>query len=144
VDCDRDKLQQYLDFELAAGETRELERHLAGCRECRRELARLRLLWLELEGPETVEVPPALPYLRQQALAEFRRTQEPPAQSGMTLRESLELAWEPAFLWASFLPGISLRSQPDHRDKPPSEKVSVWSVGRRLWRFTQRGRKPRR
>ncbi|NPV93110.1 MAG: zf-HC2 domain-containing protein [Firmicutes bacterium] len=144
--CDRDRLQQYLDFELDAEGTRELERHLGGCRACRQELARLRLLWLELEEPESVEVPSALPYLRQQAVAEFVRAQEQPVQPGMTFRESMELVWVPAFRWASFMPGIGLHPRTDRRASTgtASEGISVWSVGRRIWQLTRRGRKDKK
>jgi anti-sigma-K factor RskA len=57
----RDELAPYLLGALEPGEAAELERHVAGCEECERELSRLRPAVRVLpETVERVEAPPAL------------------------------------------------------------------------------------
>ena len=60
-DAIRDELASYLLGALDPGELADLERHLAGCEDCRLELERLRPAALALpETVERVEPPPAL------------------------------------------------------------------------------------
>lgn len=138
--CDMEKLYLFLDDELEAKDRKEVERHLGSCLTCRREMARLRLLWLEMEGQEAVTPPVELSYLRQQAVADFMRNRERPAGEGFSLRESLQLAWQPSVLWTSYMPGAGLLSRPDRPAEaaPTSGGLSVWSIGRTLWRLSQR------
>lgn len=75
-----DELAAYLLGALEPGEAAELERHLAGCEECRTELEWLRPAILALpESVERVEPPPAL---RARVLAEARSDVEPVAAAG--------------------------------------------------------------
>jgi anti-sigma factor RsiW len=46
----KETLQAYLDGELAPGRRQEVERHLADCADCRRELTALRELWRQVDG----------------------------------------------------------------------------------------------
>ena len=68
MECNHEMLQLFLDRELEPEQAKELKKHLARCRECRQELSRLKLMWLELEQEEELDLPPELPFLRQQAI----------------------------------------------------------------------------
>ena len=52
MECNHEMLQLFLDRELEPEQAKELKKHLARCRECRQELSRLKLMWLELEQEE--------------------------------------------------------------------------------------------
>lgn len=104
--CDFAVLQAFLDGELNEKDAGAVRRHLAACPACRRELSRLKLLWLELEQDEETEVPAELPFIRQQAIARAkaaRRETEKP--SGTGLWEAQKLAWQPVLAGASRIPG---------------------------------------
>jgi anti-sigma factor RsiW len=104
--CSVEALQAFLDGELEPVEAREIRRHLVCCPACRQELSRLRLLWLELEQEEETQVPPELPYMRQQAVARAcaaRRHQKEGA--GVSPWDAQKLAWQPALVGISQIPG---------------------------------------
>lgn len=104
--CGTEALQAYLDGELEPVETEAVRRHLGGCPACRQELSRLRLLWLELEQDEEIEVPPELPFIRQQAITRTRAArQEKAGAPGVGLWKAQRLAWQPALAGASHIPG---------------------------------------
>ena len=106
--CDIESLQAFLDNELGQVETVAVRRHLAGCSACRRELSRLRLLWLELEYDEDIEVPPELPFIRQQLIAGTRSARrETQGASGIGLWNAQKLAWQPVLNGVSQIPGPS-------------------------------------
>src|SRR3954451_25195015 len=75
-----DEIAAFLLGALEPGEAAELERHLAGCEECRTELEWLRPAVQQLpESVQRVEAPPALrPRLMEQVRSEAER---PPAPS---------------------------------------------------------------
>jgi len=97
--CDHELLELYLDGELDEDAAGALCSHLTSCPACRRELGRLRLLWLELGNPADVPLPPELPYLRQQAA----NSAPPASEPGLTFWESQRLAWTSARLAAGYL-----------------------------------------
>ena len=106
MECDIEALQAFLDNELDQVETTAVRRHLAGCSACRRELSRLRLIWLELEQNEAIEVPPELPFIRQQLIAGTRAAKrETRSASGINLWNAQKLAWQPALTGVSKIPG---------------------------------------
>lgn len=81
----RDELAVYLLGALSPGETAELERHLAGCEECRAELERLRpVVQAQPESVERVEPPPQL---RTRVMAEVRADADE-ARAGMRASSS--------------------------------------------------------
>ncbi len=100
-------LQAYLDGELPADERGELEGHLSGCLTCRRELAHLKLLWLELGQEREFSLPPEWAYLRQQIVAKSAadRSAKAPDQTGLGFWESQRLAWQDLSLATAYLPG---------------------------------------
>jgi anti-sigma factor RsiW len=100
-------LQAYLDGELEEETARELGEHLAGCRSCRRELSRLKLLWLELGEEEETPLPPEWPYLRQQVVAAAMAAHRQPPERGLGFWETQRLAWQPFSLAAAYLPGTA-------------------------------------
>ncbi|KJS66444.1 MAG: hypothetical protein JL50_11900 [Peptococcaceae bacterium BICA1-7] len=104
--CSVEALQSFLDGELNPLELNQIRQHLGGCQACRQEMSRLRLLWLELEQYEEMEVPPELPYIRQQAVARAvaaRRQKE----GGLSLWDAQKLAWQPALAGIAQIPGPS-------------------------------------
>ncbi|OAT85220.1 anti-sigma factor family protein [Desulfotomaculum copahuensis] len=103
--CDAELLQAYLDGELSEQAARELKGHLAGCRACRGELSRLKLLWFELSRPEEVPLPPELPYIRQQVIAAAGPGRGGPAEERSGFWELQKLAWRPVTLTTAYLPG---------------------------------------
>lgn len=106
--CSTEALQAFLDGELEPVETKTIRHHLGCCPACRQELSRLRLLWLELEQAEEIEVPAELPFIRQQAVARARAArQETKGTSGVSLWDSQKLAWQPAMAGISQIPGPS-------------------------------------
>ncbi|MCL6477177.1 MAG: zf-HC2 domain-containing protein [Peptococcaceae bacterium] len=106
--CSTEALQSFLDGELGPVETKTIRHHLSCCPACRQELSRLRLLWLELEQDEEIEVPLELPFIRQQAIARTRTArQETKGTSGVSLWDAQKLAWQPALAGISKIPGPS-------------------------------------
>lgn len=104
MQCNPESLQMYLDGELDAASRQTLKLHLGQCRYCRQEMARLQLLWLELEINEEAALPLELPYLRQQIISQALRGRQ--AETGYW--EMQKLAWQPAIMGASYLPGLEL------------------------------------
>ncbi|MFZ5633089.1 MAG: anti-sigma factor family protein [Bacillota bacterium] len=104
--CSTEALQAFLDGELEPVEIKIIRHHLGRCPACRRELSRLRLLWLELEQDEEIEVPAELPFIRQQAIARARAArQETEGTSGFSLWDAQKLAWKPVLAGVSMIPG---------------------------------------
>lgn len=109
MNCSTEDLQSFLDGELDPAGMKALRHHLGCCTACRKELSRLRLLWLELEleQEEEIEVPAVLPYLRQQAISRARAAMQKTEEnsSGVGLWDSQKLAWQPALAGVSQIPG---------------------------------------
>lgn len=104
--CDFAALQAFLDGELNEKDAGAVRRHLAACPACRRELSRLKLLWLELEQPQDVDLPPELPFLRQQVVARAGTARKKAERAaGPGLWEAQRLAWQPVLAAASYVPG---------------------------------------
>ncbi|OPX91243.1 MAG: hypothetical protein A4E52_00545 [Pelotomaculum sp. PtaB.Bin013] len=104
--CSSEILQAFLDGELELAETEAVRNHLACCPACRRELSRLRLLWLELEQEDEVEVPAGLPFIRQQAVTKARAArQDMQRTSSVSLWAAQKLAWQPLLAGVSQIPG---------------------------------------
>ena len=110
--CSKETLQAFLDGELQQSEIEAVRRHLGCCSACRQELSRLRLLWLELQQDEKIEIPPELPFIRQQAIArakaiiqETKDTEDVEQRPGISLWEAQKLAWQPALAGVSRIPG---------------------------------------
>lgn len=104
--CNAEILQEYLDGELEPGEKDALYRHLAGCPTCRQELARLRLIWLELEQEDEIEIPFELPFIRQQVIARTKSArQEMAGATGVSFLEAQKLAWQPVLAGVAQIPG---------------------------------------
>lgn len=100
MNCNPESLQAFLDDELSPAEKEAVRRHLGGCPACRRELSRLRLLWLELAQAEEMEIPLELPYIRQHAVNQARLARRDTGQNmagtpGVSLWDAQKLAWEP-------------------------------------------------
>ena len=77
TDCSRmeEQLSAYIDGELSAGEAMQLERHLAGCRDCAALLADLRRTKDLVGKVEEIEPPPLF---TQKIMAGVRAEAEPP------------------------------------------------------------------
>lgn len=106
MECSIEALQVFLDGELEPAEADTVRRHLAGCPACREELSRLRLLWLELEQDEVIEVPLELPFIRQQAIAMTRAArQKAEGTYGVSIWDAQKLAWQPALTGVAQIPG---------------------------------------
>lgn len=104
--CDERSLQAFIDEELPEQEGEALRAHLAQCRSCRRELARLQLIWLQLQEPVKVETPMELPYLRQQVISRYLSEKwKPSEESGPGFWESQKIAWRPVLEGISYIPG---------------------------------------
>jgi anti-sigma factor RsiW len=141
--CELEKLYLYLDCELEADVQKEVESHLSICRSCRQELARFKLLWLELAEPESIMLPPELPYLRQQAISLVKRSRADKTGEGFNLWGSLRVAWQPFLLGASFIPGAGLLprlNRPSDQEKQISQPT-LKVIGKRIWQFAQRAGK---
>ncbi len=104
MDCNHDMLQAYLDRELEPQLIEKLTSHLTECRECRRELSQLKLMWLELAQEEEIDLPPELPFLRQQAISAGRVLSQMPDEEFSYWRTQKQ-AWEPFALAVSRIPG---------------------------------------
>lgn len=142
MNCDPELLQAYLDDELEEGPKRELREHLAACRPCRRELAQLRLLWLELAQEEKVSLPPEWPYLRQQVIAAARADHVPP-QENIGFWEGQRLAWQNVGLATAYLPGTAgaVNMAKAAGREMPGLFLGLLGTAGRLWRNqTRRGR----
>jgi anti-sigma factor RsiW len=106
VKCSTDDLQAFLDGEIGPDEIRAVRHHLGCCPACRQELSRLRLLWLELEQEDEIEIPAELPFLRQQAITRARNAMEKREGSpGVSLWEAQKLAWQPVLAGVAQIPG---------------------------------------
>lgn len=108
MQCDQERLQIYLDGELDVEARKAVEAHLGQCRLCRREISRLKLLWLELGPTGEADPPPELPYLRQQIISQALHERRAGTASPASYWEAQKLVWQPALLGASYIPGISL------------------------------------
>lgn len=108
MQCDQERLQMYLDGELDIEARKAVEAHLGQCSACRREMSRLQLLWLELGQIEEVDLPAEMPYIRWQIINQAIHDKRAGTASETSYWEAQKLAWQPAFLGASYLPGISL------------------------------------
>ncbi|MCL6635453.1 MAG: zf-HC2 domain-containing protein [Peptococcaceae bacterium] len=106
MECSVEALQAFLDGELEPAGTEAVRRHLGRCPACRRELSRLRLLWLELEQEEEIEIPYELPYIRQQAVAKAGAAmREIGVTPGVSYWDAQKLAWQPVLAGVSLIPG---------------------------------------
>jgi anti-sigma factor RsiW len=110
VQCNQESLQMYLDGEMDIETRKSVEVHLGHCRSCRQEIARLQLLWLELGQTNEVDLPLALPYLRQQIIHQAMRNLQNSENSENGYWEAQKLAWQLAIQGASHFPGLSLLS----------------------------------
>lgn len=100
----------YLDGEMEPEGRKTVETHLGQCRSCRQEIARLQLLWLELGQTDQMELPAELPYLRQQIIHQAMRSRQDKQSSELGYWDAQKLAWQPAIMGASYLPGVGLLS----------------------------------
>ncbi|MHB8987092.1 MAG: anti-sigma factor family protein [Eubacteriales bacterium] len=106
MNCSTEALQAFLDGELEPAKTETVRRHLGCCPACRQELSRLRLLWLELEQAGEIEIPVALPFIRQQAITKAREAgQETEGTSGAGFWDAQKMAWQPALAGLNQIPG---------------------------------------
>lgn len=130
MNCNLESLQEFMDDELDDFARREMQRHLNSCRSCRQELARLKLLWLELAEPETVSLPAELPYLRQQVITSTirGRTGE---QKGSSIWDTFEMTWQPFLLGASFMPGAGMIPRLARTVNQGMRRKSFWQFVRR-------------
>lgn len=131
--CDNELLQAWLDGELEDEKADKLSKHLAGCRNCRQELARLKLLWLELSQEEQIEIPPELPYLRQQVIAKSTASRGK-SNTGVKTNfwETQKLAWQPLGLAVSYMPvtgGIKKLAKAAGRELPDVLIGSLLALG---------------
>ncbi|MGI6514336.1 MAG: zf-HC2 domain-containing protein [Syntrophomonadaceae bacterium] len=110
MECNHEMLQLFLDRELEPEQAKELKKHLARCRECRQELSRLKLMWLELEQEEELDLPPELPFLRQQAITAARTLSQMSAGE-FSYWQSQKLAWEPVTTAITLIPGTRTLSR---------------------------------
>ncbi len=110
MQCSQESLQMYLDGELDPQTRQSVNEHLGQCRLCRQEMARLQLLWLELGQPDEVELPAALPYLRQQIISQAIQNRQNNDNSRAAYWKAQKLAWQLVIMGASYFPGVSLIS----------------------------------
>lgn len=104
--CNTEILQAFLDGELGKDEKDAVHHHLSGCPTCRQELGWLKMLWLELEQDEEIEIPFELPFIRQQVIASTRETRQTLAvTSGAGYLDTQKLAWQPALAGVAQIPG---------------------------------------
>jgi hypothetical protein len=138
MDCNLESLQTYMDDELDDFARQEMQKHLNSCRSCRQELSRLKLLWLELAGPETVTLPLELPYLRQQVITSTVRKQTREQKDSSGIWNALEMAWQPFLLGTSFLPGAGLIPRLTQTVNQGMRKSNAISLSKSLWQFARR------
>lgn len=105
MNCNPELLQAFLDQELETGSAAELKRHLSGCRICRQELSRLKLLWLELAQWEETDLPPELPYLRQQVISAAHDSFSKQTKERIGFWHAQKLAYHPLRYAVTYLPG---------------------------------------
>ncbi len=110
MECNHEMLQLFLDRELEPEQVKELKNHLARCRECRQELSRLKLMWLELEQEEELDLPSELPFLRQQAITAARALSQMPVGE-FSYWQTQKLAWEPVAAAITLIPGTRTLSR---------------------------------
>jgi anti-sigma factor RsiW len=141
--CNIELIQGFLDGELEAGAEKELMAHLAGCTACRRELSRLKLLWLELAYPYEAEVPASLLYLRRQAVTAAMRQVKRSVEKELGFWESQRLALSSWKYALAFLPGTGqLKGAAVTAARGlPNLLANSLSVAARLWK-KGRGGKP--
>lgn len=134
MQCNQENLQMYLDGEMDSQLRKTMEVHLGQCRSCRQEMARLQLLWLELEQPVEVELPMELPYLRQQIINQAVRSRQNNKASETGYWNAQKLAWQPAILGAGYFPGIGLLSTMTHAagSQLPRLKSGTLALARKL------------
>ncbi len=110
MQCNQESLQMYLDEEMDVQDRKTMEVHLGQCRSCRQEMARLQLLWLKLAPINEMELPAEMPYLRQQVIHQAMRSRQDKDNnnSETSYWDIQKLAWQPAILGASYLPGLGL------------------------------------
>ncbi|NLI12709.1 zf-HC2 domain-containing protein [Pelotomaculum propionicicum] len=108
MNCSQESLQAFLDNELEEGMAEKLKKHLSGCRACRQELSRLKLLWLELAQPDEIDLPPELPYLRQQVISAARHSFAKQGKEKIGFWDSQKLALSPMKFALAYLPGAGL------------------------------------
>ena len=108
MNCSPELLQTFLDHELEISEAEELKRHLAHCRACRQELSRLKLLWLELAQPDKIDLPPELPYMRQQVITTALHSLDKQGKERIGFWDAQKLALGPIKFAVSYLPGAGL------------------------------------
>lgn len=138
MNCNLESLQAYIDDELDDYSRQEIQKHLNSCRSCRQELARLKLIWLELAETETVTPPPELPYLRQQVITSIIRSRTEDQKYNVRIWDTLEMAWQPFLLGASFMPGAVLISWLNQTVNQETRKSSPLSFSKSLWQFARR------
>ncbi|HWP95433.1 MAG TPA: zf-HC2 domain-containing protein [Syntrophomonadaceae bacterium] len=110
MNCNLESLQEYLDGEMDAPARRDLEMHLGQCRPCRREMSRMQLLWFELGQSREGNLPAELPYLRQQVINQALHSQREIRNSESNYWDVQKLAWQPAILGVSCVPGVGFIS----------------------------------
>lgn len=148
MECDPMQLQAYLDGELDPEEEEAVRRHLGGCLACRRELAALKLLWLELDRAADVEPAPELMYQRRQVLAAVRETRRQRLKEDGHSREArgqkagsearraaflwLEAqaaVWRPVFAGMQYIPGARLLSRSGRPDRDSASEEGPKPAG---------------
>lgn len=138
MNCNLESLQAYMDDELDDCAKQEIQKHLTSCRSCRQELARLKLIWLELAEMETVALPPELPYLRQQVITSTIRGRAGEQKDSSGIWDTLGMAWQPFLLGASFMPGAGLIPRLTQTISQGKRKSSSVSFSKSLWQFTRK------
>lgn len=104
MECNHEMLQAFLDRELKPELVKRMTTHLAQCPECRQELSRLKLMWLELGQEEELVLPSELPFLRQQAIYAAKALSQMPAGE-FSYWQTQKLAWEPVAVAITMIPG---------------------------------------
>ena len=143
MQCNQESLQMYLDGEMDAQAREKMKVHLGQCRSCRQEIARLQLLWLELGQTDEIDLPAELPYLRQQIIHQAVRSRQDNQSSETGYWDAQKLAWKPAILGASYLPGLGLLSNVSRatgRQIPKLVSGTITLAGRFVFpRWDQKG-----
>ena len=143
MQCNQESLQMYLDGEMDAQARKTMKVHLGQCRSCRQEIARLQLLWLELGQTDEIDLPAELPYLRQQIIHQAVRSRQDNQSSETGYWDAQKLAWKPAILGASYLPGLGLLSNVSRatgRQIPKLVSGTITLAGRFVFpRWDQKG-----
>jgi anti-sigma factor RsiW len=140
--CQPEMLQEYLDNELNEEDKAALHNHLSGCRTCRQELSRLRLMWSDLAWVEEPASSFAISLVRQQAVTSALRKQaaiDGEAES-LDLWECQKLAWRPLLQTAAQMPGIGIIGNVAERAWDACPRAAL-QAGRALWRlYNQKGK----